>query len=121
MIQVVNLDHIERGFRTVYEGCLAARKMLAELYQDKPRYNMHDPLSPDVVFTLDLYYRENIKNALLFYSDEEMELQEEYYEWLNMQGREYEIPLAPCPLEMEPWKEYDLDIQHNMKPGEKYD
>lgn len=44
-------------------GCLHGRRALSKVYGTETGYNMHSPLSPNVQATLDLFYKEEIRNG----------------------------------------------------------
>ena len=47
-----------------------ARKAVAEVYATVPMYITHSPISPRVQTTLDLYYREGIRDSRLHNDNE---------------------------------------------------
>ena len=54
-------------------------RALAEVYGTVPMYNTHSPISPQVCSTLDLYYREEIRNLKLHGEEEEaVDMQQRY-------------------------------------------
>ncbi|KAH9668108.1 Receptor-like protein 15 [Citrus sinensis] len=72
----------------MWTGCWNARRALADVYGTVPMYNTHSPVSPQVCSTLDLYYREEIRNLKLHgEEDEAADIQQRYNDYLTRHGR----------------------------------
>lgn len=101
IVQVVEHDHSHEEIGSMWSGCLATRKILAEVYRTIPMYITHNLISPQIQSTPDLYFREEIKNLRL-HNDEnaEAEMQNMYNDYLIRHGRSEEV---------NPWKPPDVD------------
>lgn len=92
---------------TMWNGYLHARRALGEVNNIEPLYNIHTPLTPSTVTTLNLFYKEEIRNAIIRDDDHYgLEMRELYHEWLRKHGKEREITLPwipPPPKEDPAW------------------
>ncbi|KAH9668118.1 Receptor-like protein 15 [Citrus sinensis] len=81
-------DHSHEEIDSMWTGCWNARRALADVYGTVPMYNTHSPVSPQVCSTLDLYYREEIRNLKLHgEEDEAADIQQRYNDYLTRHGR----------------------------------
>ena len=93
----------------MWEDCLKARIALSKVYEQPASYDTHSPLSPNVISTSDIFYKEQIRFGQIYNDDKyEVEMRSLHHDWLRKQGRANEItpPASPPWIEDEwsdPW------------------